>query len=102
MCNEEVLQGCFDENASFCMAVKGGREPVPRCIDSCISKKKYWGVFLFLFPTNRFELKFQIKNGPIQSSLFEKLILPLNFNCFEAHSFPMAVLVRTVGCATVS
>ena len=32
---------------------------------------------------------------------FEKFFLPLNFSCFEACSFPMEVLVRTVRCVTV-
>ena len=35
------------------------------------------------------------------SRYFEKLFLPLNFICFEAHSLPMAVLVRTLCCVTV-
>ena len=61
MCNEEVLQGCFDENASFCMAVKGGREPVPRCIDSCISKKSIGVSFFFFFPPTDLNLNSKLK-----------------------------------------
>ena len=93
MCNEEFLLGCFHENASFCMAVNGGRVPVPRCFDSCIFQKDgIGGVFLF-FPPTDWNLNSQFKNCPKHSSLFWKA-----FPAFKLQLFRSTFISKDNGC----
>ena len=65
------------------------------------SEKTVLVVSFFFSPPTDWKLTSQFKMALIIPRCFEKLFLSLNFSCFKAHSFPMAVLVRTVRCDTV-
>ena len=57
--------------------------------------------FFFSFPPTDWNLNSQFKMALSIPHYFEKLLLSLNFNCFQAHSFPLVVLVHTVHWVTV-
>ena len=101
MCNEKFLFGCFRKNASFWMKINGGRGPVPRCFGFMHFPVRVLVVSSLFSPLTDWYLNSLLKNGPKDFSLFWKALPAFNFSCFEAHSFPMAVLVRTGRCVTV-
>ena len=100
MSNEEFLLGCLHEIALFCTTVNGSRVPVHNVSIHAFPKRVLVVSFSF-FPLTDWDLIRNSKMGLSIPHYFEKLFLLLNFSCFEAHSFPMAVLAHTVHCVTV-
>ena len=67
-----------------------------------IPKRMFVASYYLFLSSIDWDLNSKVKSHDKYSQLFRQAIInfePLNFSCFEAHLFPMAVLVRTIYAA---